>query len=420
MSGAASTFVHLSDTHFFPAGATTPHGLDPAANLRQVAEWGAAEGLAPASFLISGDLSNDGDPESYRHFATALHALEARFGVPILRGLGNHDRRGPFRRLVLGEPVGDDDQTPYYYSRQIGGLRVLMLDSLLPGEIDGELGAAQLAWLAEELRAPTPGGDLVVLHHPVTPRGIPRAGIPPARCRRPPRADGAAAPPRDPRRAHPRQHGGAGGRDAGDHRAERRLPVRPDRARWAAPDRGGGLQPLHRPRRPTPRQPDHPAGRRGGIGTPELSPTEYEAVASGRQRAKPGRAWAHPFELKPHRRSQLRGQPAVVRGSRAAHLTRCRNPRPRRVNRARFVLRIGPGQPYRLRRGGQQRGHAQRQPPEERRRVLRDEPVAEAEAGQGVGEQPRPDQQQAAPGHATQPPMIDSAERRACRARTGR
>jgi len=174
MSGEAVTFVHLSDTHLLPEGATSPHGLDPAANLRQVADWVAAEGLEPTFFLISGDLSNDGDPESYRHFATALRALEGRFGVPVLLGLGNHDRRGPFRRLVLGESVGDDDETPYYYSRRIGALRVLMLDSLVPGEIDGELGAAQLAWLAEELRTPAPGGDLVVLHHPVTPRGIPR------------------------------------------------------------------------------------------------------------------------------------------------------------------------------------------------------------------------------------------------------
>jgi len=175
MSDNAITFIQLSDTHFYPAGATAPHGLDPAANLRRVADWVETEGLDPSFFLISGDLSNDGDPESYRHFATALRALEGRFGVPILLGLGNHDRRGPFRRLVLGEPVGDDDQTPYYYSRQVGGLRVLMLDSLLPGEIDGELGAAQLAWLAEELRRPAPSGALVVLHHPVTPRGIPRA-----------------------------------------------------------------------------------------------------------------------------------------------------------------------------------------------------------------------------------------------------
>jgi 3',5'-cyclic AMP phosphodiesterase CpdA len=35
------------------------------------------------------------------------------------------------------------------------------------------LGRAQLDWLARELREPAPGGDLLVVHHPVTPPGLP-------------------------------------------------------------------------------------------------------------------------------------------------------------------------------------------------------------------------------------------------------
>lgn len=95
--------------------------------------------------------------------------------MPVFVGLGNHDRRIPFRQIYLGEGEARDEGERYDYGTRVGNLRLLMLDSLVPGELHGELGATQLAWLAEQLREPAPGGDLVVLHHPVLPRGLPRA-----------------------------------------------------------------------------------------------------------------------------------------------------------------------------------------------------------------------------------------------------
>ena len=66
---------------------------------------------------------------------------------------------------MLGQADGDGRQ-PYCHSQTIDGLRVVVLDSVIPGETAGELGAAQLAWLEEELRVPAPRGTLIVLHHP--------------------------------------------------------------------------------------------------------------------------------------------------------------------------------------------------------------------------------------------------------------
>jgi hypothetical protein len=40
-----------------------------------------------------------------------LDAARARFGVPVLPAMGNHDARGPFRQGLLGEVASDEPYT---------------------------------------------------------------------------------------------------------------------------------------------------------------------------------------------------------------------------------------------------------------------------------------------------------------------
>src|SRR5215218_8570958 len=122
--------------------------------------------VAPTFIVVSGDLTENGSAASYEVVKGALQDLggENR-DTPVLLGLGNHDDRTMFRRVVLGEETFDDGE-PYCYSRLIAGLRVIMLDSLIPGHPSGSLGTTQLAWLQDELQAPAPRGNLIVLHHP--------------------------------------------------------------------------------------------------------------------------------------------------------------------------------------------------------------------------------------------------------------
>lgn len=171
----AISFIQLTDLHFPPRPEDRPYGTDPVGNLRRVLARVRELATRPACFLVSGDLTEDARPESFRLVKGALDELETAFGVPVFVGLGNHDRRVPFRQVFLGEAGARDEGARYYYCARFGELRLLMLDSLVPGKLYGELGAAQLAWLDGQLRDPAPGGDLVVLHHPVLPRGLPRA-----------------------------------------------------------------------------------------------------------------------------------------------------------------------------------------------------------------------------------------------------
>jgi 3',5'-cyclic-AMP phosphodiesterase len=157
------TFVQLSDLHLAPPGKLVG-GVDPMRQLRSVLARVERLEVAPAFIVVSGDLTDDGSAASYQVVKEVLTELGG--GVtPVLLAVGNHDDRATFRRVVLGEELADD-QGPYYHSRLIDGLRVIVLDSSIPGEAGGALGAVQLAWLEDELGTPAPRGNLIVLHHP--------------------------------------------------------------------------------------------------------------------------------------------------------------------------------------------------------------------------------------------------------------
>jgi 3',5'-cyclic AMP phosphodiesterase CpdA len=80
--------------------------------------------------------------------------------------MGNHDDRANFRSVLLNEPGND---APVDHSYFINGLRIITLDTSVPGFHHGELSPAQLEWLAAELATPAPDGTILALHHPPVP-----------------------------------------------------------------------------------------------------------------------------------------------------------------------------------------------------------------------------------------------------------
>jgi Icc protein len=146
-------FLHLSDLHLAPPGQRVV-GIDPMRQMRSVLARMARLAEAPAFIVVSGDLTENGSAASYAVVNEVLIELGGG-GTPLLVALGNHDDRAAFRRVVLGEKRADD-QGPYCYSRLIDGLRVIVLDSTIPGHPSGSVDAAQQAWLEEELQLPAP------------------------------------------------------------------------------------------------------------------------------------------------------------------------------------------------------------------------------------------------------------------------
>lgn len=166
-------FLQISDTHVLANEGATVQGHNPAANVRRVLARIEALPVVPQFCLISGDLAQDGEVASYQHLRRLLEPLAAR-GVPLLPVVGNHDDRAALRQGFLGEAAGNAERL--CYTCTFDGLRLIVLDSLIPGEDEGRLGEEQLAWLTEQLEESAPLGTILVLHHSPAVTGLSRVG----------------------------------------------------------------------------------------------------------------------------------------------------------------------------------------------------------------------------------------------------
>jgi 3',5'-cyclic AMP phosphodiesterase CpdA len=123
--------------------------------------------IKPAFSLLTGDLSDDGSPESYQRLREIVRQLEA-LGGPVFVTPGNHDSRSNFQQHLLNEAA--DEDRPHYECHQFGSLKVIVLDSKLPHKtVYGGFEEAQLDWLRNELSQKPAQDVLLAFHHPLTP-----------------------------------------------------------------------------------------------------------------------------------------------------------------------------------------------------------------------------------------------------------
>lgn len=157
--------VHISDPHFVAEGLLYGE-MDPRPGLVEVLDAIERSRIQPDALIVSGDLTDKGREEAYRQIRTLCDGYAARMGTRIIWAMGNHDDRTNFQRLMLDE---EPQPGPVYRRYDLGGLRVLVLDSSIPGLHHGEIGEDQLRWLEQELEVPADDGTLLVIHHPPVP-----------------------------------------------------------------------------------------------------------------------------------------------------------------------------------------------------------------------------------------------------------
>jgi Icc protein len=167
---ARRTLLHLSDTHLLAGNRPLGGRFDTAANLTRTLEAAEAIGIRPDAIVFTGDLTDLGEPEAYEALRQAVEPVAARLGAPVVWVAGNHDERPAMRSALLGQ---DESQHPITGVWDLGGLRLVALDSSVPGWHHGDLDTAQLEWLRGVLAAPAPLGTILALHHPPLPSHVP-------------------------------------------------------------------------------------------------------------------------------------------------------------------------------------------------------------------------------------------------------
>ncbi|MDR2565576.1 MAG: phosphodiesterase [Bifidobacteriaceae bacterium] len=158
--------VHISDTHF-TADRTPLHGVvDSDANLASVLAALEASSINPHAMIFTGDLADTGHPAAYARLRALVEPTASRLGAKVIWMNGNHDDRREFRRVLLDLDPTDE---PVDHVYDVDGLRIITLDTTVPGEHHGEVTDRQLAWLADVLSQPAPHGTLLAMHHPPLP-----------------------------------------------------------------------------------------------------------------------------------------------------------------------------------------------------------------------------------------------------------
>jgi Icc protein len=158
--------VHISDTHLLAGEGRLYDRVDGSAMLRDLLTALERTGRRPDAIVFTGDLADHGEPAAYTELAAIVEPVAERLGARIVWAMGNHDDRAAFRVGLLGEAGGGDPVDRVYW---FGGLRVITLDTTVPGAHHGELDDAQLEWLAAELARPAIDGTILAMHHPPIP-----------------------------------------------------------------------------------------------------------------------------------------------------------------------------------------------------------------------------------------------------------
>jgi Icc protein len=159
--------AQLTDTHIKTAGRLAYRRVDTAAMLAAAVDALRRLDPQPDLVVITGDLVDLGNAEEYAR----LRALLAPLPQPLLVVPGNHDARDALRQAFA-----DGGYLPasgfLHYAVDDHPLRIIGLDTLIPGQGGGELCAERLAWLARTLAARPAAPTLILMHHPPFATGI--------------------------------------------------------------------------------------------------------------------------------------------------------------------------------------------------------------------------------------------------------
>jgi 3',5'-cyclic-AMP phosphodiesterase len=158
--------LHLSDSHLLGGPERLYGVVDSDSLLQQLFDEVRASGARPEAVVFTGDLADRGEPEAYAKLRAIVEPACRAMGAKVIWAMGNHDDRANFRAGLLDQPASDAPVDRSYY---INGLRIITLDTSVPGFHHGELSPAQLDWLAAELDTPAPDGTILALHHPPVP-----------------------------------------------------------------------------------------------------------------------------------------------------------------------------------------------------------------------------------------------------------
>ena len=160
--------AQISDTHVCPEGTRLYGRIDTNAGLARAIETVNRLRPRPDLVLMTGDLAESGQPAQY----AMLRKLLSRLEMPIFVLPGNHDSREGLRAAFSDHGYLSGAGEFLHYAADLGPIRLIALDTQVPGADGGALCAERLAWLESELTRSQERPTLIAMHHPPVPIGV--------------------------------------------------------------------------------------------------------------------------------------------------------------------------------------------------------------------------------------------------------
>jgi 3',5'-cyclic-AMP phosphodiesterase len=159
--------AQITDTHVLTPDRLAYGRVETNACLARAVETLLREDPRPDVVLLTGDLVDGGAPAEY----ATLRALLAPLPMPVLVIPGNHDERG-----ALARAFSDHAYLPragfLHYVVEDHPMRLIGLDTIVPGQTGGTLCAERLDWLEARLASAPDRPTLIFMHHPPFATGI--------------------------------------------------------------------------------------------------------------------------------------------------------------------------------------------------------------------------------------------------------
>jgi 3',5'-cyclic AMP phosphodiesterase CpdA len=129
----------------------------------------------PDVVLATGDLVDLGRPFDYRSLRDLLDRIE----IPVYIIPGNHDDRDNLRSTFADRGYLPANGDFLHYTVERFPLRLIGLDTVIPGEVSGGVCAERLSWLGARLAEQPDRETVLFMHHPPFATGIRLLDAPP-------------------------------------------------------------------------------------------------------------------------------------------------------------------------------------------------------------------------------------------------
>jgi len=160
--------AQITDLHIRPSGKKAYGLVDTEAMLRAAVASILAQPMKPDAVIASGDLTDCGLVEEYELLRDCLKPLP----MPVYLIPGNHDRRENMRLVFGGDSYLPMNGEFLHYTVEDLPMRLIGLDTVVPGKGHGEMDAPRLAWLKARLDEQPDRPTFIFMHHPPFPTGL--------------------------------------------------------------------------------------------------------------------------------------------------------------------------------------------------------------------------------------------------------